>query len=61
MSNNINEILNRRISRKDFLKTLGLAAVSILGFSSIAGILAGKHNNNATSGFGAGPYGGGSD
>jgi hypothetical protein len=52
-----NEILDRSMTRKEFLKTLGLGALAFTGISSVLGILSG-HSAKTSAGYGSGSYGG---
>lgn len=55
----LDDILNRKLTRKEFLTTIALSGVSLLGVSSVAGILSGKTSlKTADKGFGLGLYGG---
>ena len=50
------EILEKRVSRKNFLKTCAiLAATGIISLSSISFL---KKKNNEKTGYSSGPYGG---
>jgi hypothetical protein len=53
-------ILNRKLTRKDFLMTLGMSIVGLIGISSLLGILSGKGSPTNTSNmtYGSGSYGG---
>ena len=56
-------LMEKEMSRKEFLATLGLGVVSVLGFSSMLKFLFGKgaeqgHGSNAGLGYGASVYGG---
>ena len=42
MTTQANTLLQKEMTRKEFLATLGLAGASILGFSSIIKLLTGK-------------------
>jgi hypothetical protein len=42
MNTHVNTLLQKEMSRKEFLATLGLAGASVLGFSSIIKLLTGK-------------------
>lgn len=64
MTTQVNTLLQKEMTRKEFLATLGLASASILGFSSIIKLLTGKslHGQLGMSagshhGYGASPYG----
>jgi hypothetical protein len=64
MTTQVNTLLQKEMTRKEFLATLGLASASILGFSSIIKLFTGKslHAQLGTPtrshyGYGASPYG----
>jgi hypothetical protein len=65
MTKPIDHIIQKEMSRKEFLATLGFGMASIMGFSSIIHLLTGKsfshHGVSHASGFGSGAYGGGKD
>jgi len=46
----LQELLRREVSRKEFLVTVALGCVSVLGFSSIIRLLTGKDISQAGSG-----------
>jgi hypothetical protein len=57
-------IMQREVTRKEFLATLGLGLASIMGFSNLIKLLTGKSVNSrlnldhrSESGYGASPYG----
>lgn len=57
----LEDIMNKEVTRKEFLATLGFGVASILGFSGIVKFLFGKgsHNQQRSSlGYGNGAYGG---
>jgi hypothetical protein len=62
MSQRFANILNRPMNRKQFLYTLGLGFVSLVGLSALMGVLDGKDpassSGNSQNGFGGGLYGG---
>jgi hypothetical protein len=64
MNKPIDTLLQKEMSRKEFLATLGLGLASIMGFSTIIHLLTGKtfssHINThiSTSGYGSSAYGG---
>jgi hypothetical protein len=52
-------LMQKEMSRKEFLATIGLAIVSIMGFSTLINTLMGKNHNQQTNiGYGSNPYGG---
>jgi hypothetical protein len=66
MNKQIDTLLQKQMTRKEFLATLGFGAASVMGFSTVIKMLTGKsveHHVFKTSGYGYGssPYGGGKD
>jgi hypothetical protein len=61
MTQHLDSLLQKEMSRKEFLLTMGLAVGSILGFSQIIHLLTGKtlssHSSRSSSGYGSSPYG----
>jgi hypothetical protein len=61
MNKNLDVILQREMTRKEFLMTLGFGMASVLGFSTIIRLLTGRsvesrlHRSNR--GYGSNPYG----
>jgi hypothetical protein len=63
MNKNIKNLMQKEMSRKEFLTTLGFGLATIMGFSSIIKFLTGKSNpfsrqNVGGFGYGSGSYGG---
>ena len=61
VSKQLENILQKDMSRKEFLATLGFGVASILGFSSIIKMLTGKsasHHMKMGMGYGSSAYGG---
>lgn len=61
MSNQVNNIMQKEVSRKEFLGMSGLAVASIFGFGTVVKLLTGKSlggNKHFASGYGSNPYGG---
>lgn len=57
----LNNLMQKEMSRKEFIATLGLGIASILGFSSILKMLFGKgeqQNQSNSFGYGGSAYGG---
>lgn len=52
----LNELMDKEMSRKEFLATVGFGIASIMGLSTIIKFLTGKKNQQQVSGYG---YGGG--
>lgn len=65
MSKPIDTLLQREMTRKEFMATLALGLGSIMGFSTIIRLLTGKsldrHLGHASLGYGSSPYGGGKE
>jgi hypothetical protein len=66
MTQHLNELLQKEMTRKEFMATLALGVGSIMGFSSIIKLLTGKslthHGITSTRlGYGGSAYGGGKD
>ncbi|HYH75086.1 MAG TPA: hypothetical protein VD735_03945 [Candidatus Saccharimonadales bacterium] len=61
--NKLNDLMQREMTRKEFLATMGFGVATIFGFSSLIGLLTGKSVNNPfqqanSMGYGSGAYGG---
>ena len=59
----INTLLNKEMTRKEFLATMGFGVASLLGFSTVIKLLTGNDNplerqSKNTPGYGSGAYGG---
>jgi hypothetical protein len=55
----LDDIVNRKLTRKEFLGTIFLSIMSLLGAGTVAGILSGKGpQREAGDVFGSGLYGG---
>jgi len=52
----LNELMDKEMSRKEFLATVGFGIASIMGLSTILKFLTGKKTQQQASGYG---YGGG--
>ena len=61
MNKPLQTLLQREMTRKEFLVALGLAVASLMGFSSVIRLLNGRHNFGQSGkrevGYGAHPYG----
>ena len=57
----LEQLLTQPMNRRDFLRNIGLLAVSIIGISNAFHILSGKHipssTHKSSKGFGSGGYG----
>ena len=53
-------LMQKEMSRKEFLATIGLGIVTVMGFSTLVNTLMGSKNNQqqANAGYGSNPYGG---
>jgi hypothetical protein len=56
MHSQLHTLLRKEMTRKEFLATLGLAVVSILGFSSVIRLLSSR-GHEASHGYGSSGYG----
>lgn len=61
----VSDLLQREMTRKEFMATLGFGAATLMGFGSIVRLLTGTHTTSATpqhgttaTGYGASVYGG---
>lgn len=60
----INELMQKEMTRKEFLATMGFGMATLLGFSTLLGLLTGKSNplqqqlQQSPMGYGGGTYGG---
>ncbi|HSW74391.1 MAG TPA: hypothetical protein VLG16_00830 [Candidatus Saccharimonadales bacterium] len=58
----LEDVMNKEVTRKEFLATLGFGIASILGFSGVVKFLFGKgssaQRSGGTYGYGGGVYGG---
>lgn len=57
----INDLMQKEMTRKEFLATMGFGVATIFGFSSLVTMLTGKNNpfqQQNTMGYGSGAYGG---
>lgn len=55
MNKALNTLLQKEMTRKEFLATLGLGVASLLGFSSVIRLLNSHHSQ--ANGYGSHPYG----
>lgn len=60
--NKLNDLMQKEMTRKEFLATMGFGVATVFGLSSLIGLLTGKNNNpfqqQNTMGYGNGAYGG---
>jgi hypothetical protein len=54
-TNPLHKLLSHEVTRKQFLKVLGLAVISIFGFSSIIHFFTGKHPSSTIASITAAP------
>lgn len=64
MTKPLDTLMQREMSRQEFLVTLGFGLASVLGFSSLLRFLTGKSlstqlRGHSSLGYGSSPYGGG--
>lgn len=59
MTQPLNELMEKEMSRKEFLATVGFGLASVFGLSTIFKLLTGKKAQQASLGYGGGAYGGG--
>ena len=59
MTKPVAALMQKEMTRKEFLTTMGLAGASVLGFSSIIKLLTGKslHGSAVNHGYGGSSYG----
>lgn len=53
----LNQLLNKEVTRKQFLATLGIGVISLFGLSSIMGLLSEGDYKRIDHGYGDGTYG----
>ncbi|HSX06217.1 MAG TPA: hypothetical protein VLG92_00665 [Candidatus Saccharimonadia bacterium] len=62
MNTQLSTLLDKEVSRKEFLGMSGLAVASVFGLGTIVKLLTGKsfsaHHSMTNAGYGANPYGG---
>jgi hypothetical protein len=60
MNTHLSNLMDKEVSRKEFLGMLGLAVASIFGMGTLIKLLTGKsfEGHHALSGYGASAYGG---
>ncbi|HSX30784.1 MAG TPA: hypothetical protein VLE99_02605 [Candidatus Saccharimonadales bacterium] len=64
MNAQLSELMDKEVSRKEFLGMAGLAVASILGFGTVLKAVTGRSfgtSRQMVSGYGAMPYGGGKE
>ena len=61
MNQQVNTLMRREVSRREFLGMSGLAVASLFGFGTLIKLLTGKpsHSHSLTTGYGSSAYGGG--
>jgi Trp operon repressor len=58
MNKQLQQLLQKEMTRHEFLATLGMGLASIMGFSSIIKLMnSGKSSKTASFGYGSSPYG----
>jgi hypothetical protein len=60
MKQQINELAQKEVTRKEFLTVLGIGAMSIMGLGTLTKLLSGKSllKHHSVQGYGSSPYGG---
>lgn len=58
MKKDLQQLLDKQVDRKDFLKHLGFGLVALTGVATLTKSMNGFGVRQQTSGFGAGAYGG---
>lgn len=62
MTKPLNQLLQKEMSRKEFLATMGFGVASVMGFSGVVKVLTGKSLSTSlghqSNGYGSSPYGG---
>jgi hypothetical protein len=65
MHKQLNSLVKKEMTRKEFVATLGFGAATVMGFGSVLKLLgAGSHNTKqhaVSGGYGSSPYGGGKE
>jgi hypothetical protein len=56
MNKQLDTLMQKEMTRKEFLATMGLAVASIMGFSSVLRLLGGK-SHGSSAGYGSRSYG----
>ncbi len=59
--NQLNNLMQKEMTRKEFLTTMGFGVASVLGFSGVLKMLFGKgeqHFHGVNTGYGSSAYGG---
>jgi len=58
MNKHLSALMQKEMTRKEFLTTLGLGVATILGFGSLIKLVTGKSLHSTSSGYGSSAYGG---
>lgn len=61
MKNNLNTLLQKEMTRKEFLATLGLGVATVMGLTTVLKMLSGNNGGQqvgSSGGYGASAYGG---
>jgi hypothetical protein len=59
MNKQLSALMQKEVTRKEFLMALGLGIATVMGFGSLIRMLSGKqHQTPAASGYGTSVYGG---
>jgi hypothetical protein len=54
----ISTLMQKEMTRKEFLATMGVGVASVMGFSTVVKLLSGKPMNRSGMGYGSSSYGG---
>ncbi|HSX16718.1 MAG TPA: hypothetical protein VLH86_01295 [Patescibacteria group bacterium] len=58
MNKHLGALMQKEMTRKEFLGTLGLGIATLLGFGSVIRLLSNKDHGSSPMGYGASVYGG---
>ncbi len=58
MNKHLAVLMQKEMTRKEFITTLGLGIATILGFGSLIKLVTGKSLSGSASGYGSSTYGG---
>lgn len=58
MKKQINQLLTKKMNRKEFLKSIGMGVVAVAGADTVLKTLSSMGQEKSSSGYGSGSYGG---
>jgi hypothetical protein len=58
MNKQLSALMQKEVTRKEFLAMLGLGVATLLGFGSIIRLLSGNKHDSSVAGYGTSVYGG---